>query len=406
MKLFNNIFESKIKNEQKVEKEIKPQLNILLFDDDKDSLNPYQLKFYFSKGKQLPNGQAETIEQIDQLNESAVKNKTDLIIVFSQFEKTKNELIGQLLQIRNNPDIKKQPLVLFAKRDRDNYKNTKEIREEMAKSGHNISMQKLPGAFKEDKYLEEINKHFDNIIGFGPGVDLEEMKEISESIPRLIGYFEDQYGDKMMKNKLSFYREYKDKLADRSEVTADTDKELEILEKIFQENNVKKVLDAGGGAGRIAIPLSENGYSMTNIDSSNDLLEKMKEKTDKVTGVQADLRKLPLKDGEFDAVTYNWHVFCDILGNKSKQVVLNEAYRVLKNNGVITLDLPDREKGDYKKDGVYINYPGGEAVFVGYIPTEKEVTKYLEEADFKEVTVKKWETKSGFPKISFMAKKN
>jgi ubiquinone/menaquinone biosynthesis C-methylase UbiE len=98
-------------------------------------------------------------------------------------------------------------------------------------------------------------------------------------------------------------------------------------------------------------------------------------------------------------------VFCDILGVKSKKQVLAEAYKVLKEKGVIVLDLPDREKGHYKKDGIYIDYPGGEAVFVGYIPSEEEMKSYLEDAGFKDIEVNKWQTSKGFPKLTFTARK-
>jgi ubiquinone/menaquinone biosynthesis C-methylase UbiE len=102
----------------------------------------------------------------------------------------------------------------------------------------------------------------------------------------------------------------------------------------------------------------------------------------------------------------NLHVLCDILGVKGKLEVLREAHRILKDNGVIVLDLPDREKGNYKKDGIYINHPGGEAIFVGYIPSDDEMRQYLEKSGFTNITIKKWETKNGFPKVTYIAKKN
>ncbi len=121
--------------------------------------------------------------------------------------------------------------------------------------------------------------------------------------------------------------------------------------------------------------------------------------------METDLRKLPVQGEQFDAITYNWHVFCDILGAKGKKQVLSEAYRNLKDDGVIILDLPDIKKGECKKDGVYIDYPEGEAIFVGYIPNEQEMKNYLEEAGFENIQAKKWETAKGFPKITFTAKK-
>jgi len=257
---------------------------------------------------------------------------------------------------------------------------------------------------KNEKAFEDLKK-FDDVVELPPFIHMEELASQFKSVPELLGYIEDQYGDKWQINKISFYKEYKDKVDSRSEVTADTEKELEILENIFQKNNVKKVLDAGGGNGRIAIPLSEKGYEMTNADSSHKLLEEMKNKTGKVEAIETDLKKLLAEEGQFDAITYNWHVFCDILGVKGKKQVLSEVFRILKEGGIIVLDLPDREKGDYKKDGIYIHCPDEKLVFVGYIPTEDEMKKYLEDAGFKDIKSEKWETKNGFPKISFSAKK-
>ena len=294
-----------------------------------------------------------------------------------------------------------------------------------------------------------------------------------------------------MRGKKGFYAEYRSRLSDRSEVTADTEKELEMLEELFKGNEVHDVLDAGGGEGRLAIPLAEKGYSVTNIDSSEELIENMKKKTDKVSGVAGDLRELPFQDKKFDAVTFNWHVFCDILGNKGKRRVLDEANRVLRDKGVVALDIPDRasyevvykllkehnpalfkdrklarekmleleddfrqekdpiakniylqgrnalayildeellfepdpeflgsdqedgerretvevEKIEFKKDGIYLNYPGGENIFIGYVPSIEEVKMFLEEAGFKDIEAKQWKTRMGFFKVTFMAKK-
>lgn len=117
------------------------------------------------------------------------------------------------------------------------------------------------------------------------------------------------------------------------------------------------------------------------------------------------MRELPAKDDSQDAITYNWHVFADILGNQPKRQTLCEAYRVLREGGVIVLDLPDREFGDIQKDGIYIHNPGGERVFIGYVPTEEEMKQFLTEAGFEKIQVKKWETKKGFHKVTFMGEK-
>jgi ubiquinone/menaquinone biosynthesis C-methylase UbiE len=225
------------------------------------------------------------------------------------------------------------------------------------------------------------------------------------STPEMINQLETQYGDKMFYNKKSFYKEYQDKLQSRSEETADTEKELEILRKIFEKNNAKNILDAGMGEGRLAIPLIKDGFNVTGVDAGSDLIERAKKKYPEGKFFEGDLRKLPVKDCSQDAITYNWHIFADILGNKPKEETLKEARRVLKNGGVITLDLPDCEFTEYKKDGIYMSRPEGEQIFIGYVPTEKEMTEFLEKAGFGEIKTEKRETKNGVRKITFIAKK-
>ncbi len=366
-------FEKKLNSQtERKERQKSEKLNVLVFDDSENQDYSRMFGFHLNEDDNFPT-KAASVNELSQISRELEKENFDIIFVATPDHLDKN-LTSEITKIRNNKEIKKQPIFFVMKSDKNE---------------------------KDFEYL----KKFDDVIEVPPLIHMEKLASRFKSVPELLGYIEDRYGDKWQKNKISFYGEYKNKIDSRSEITADTEKELKILENIFQKNNIKKVLDAGGGNGRIAIPLAENGYEITNADSSRELLEEMKNKTGRVEAMEADLRKLPIKDGRFDAVIYNWHVFCDILGDKSKKQVLSEAFRILKEGGVIALDLPDREKGEYKKDGVYIDYPGGESVFVGYIPTEDEMKKYLEDAGFKDIKVDKWETKDGFPKISFSAKK-
>ncbi len=366
-------FEKKLDNqtEQKEQKE-SDKLNILIFDDSENQDYSQILDLHFNEDDNFPT-KASVINESSQIAQTLEKENFDVIFVATPNHLDKN-LTAEITKIRNNREIEKQPMFFIMK------------------------------SRKNEKEVDNLKK-FDDIIEIPPFIDIDKLASRFKSVPELLGYIEDQYGDKWQKNKISFYGEYKDRIDSRAEITADTEKELKILENIFQENNVKKILDAGGGNGRIAIPLSEKGYEMTNADSSHEMLEEMKNKTNQVEAIETDLRKLPVKEEKFDAITYNWHVFCDVLGTKGKKQVLSEAFRVLKEGGVIVLDLPDREKSEYKKDGIYIHCPDEKLVFVGYIPTEDEMKKYLEDAGFKDIKTNKWETRNGFPKISFRAKK-
>ena len=376
-KFFNNIFKKK-KPEKKEQKE-QIKLNVLVFDDSEDQCYGEALDLNLNDNQEFPT-KSKTINKLKGLIEKARNEEVDVIFITPP-STIGDDLFREIVKIRNDATVKKQPIILIMTRD--------EIKSE----------------------VEKIQKYASDVIELLPIIHFEELSNCMHSIPEMLGHIEDEYGDKMMKNKISFYKEYKDKLAERADFTADTEKELEILENIFQKNKAQKVLDAGGGEGRIAIPLANKGYETINLDSSEDLILKMNEKqkeigdSKKVFGVVGDLKNMPIESDSQDAVTFNWHILSDILGKKAKKKTLDEAYRVLKVGGVIVLDIPDREGGSYEKDGIYIQNPGGENIFIGYTPSEEEMKNYLKEANFRNIEIKKWQTRTGFKKITFVGKK-
>ena len=355
------------------EAESKPsQLQVAIFDDSSVGRALKQVM-----GTLEPNKKHETISDEQTLIEQAKNGKLDIAILSHLNEKS----VETITKLRNNPNIKQQPLIII-----------------MARS------------FFDRRF-------FNQAMEAGADVGLSVVNAITtllnhySNVPEMLATLEDRYADKMIINKKRFYKEHRDKLESRSEITADTGHELEMLKGLLESNQAKTVLDAGGGAGRLAIPLAKAGYEVTNADGSAELLEQMQEQTDQVTALETDLRELPLDDQSFDAVTFNWHVFCDILGNKSKRQVLAEAYRVLKDGGVLSLDIPNREAADeqsqteLRKDGVYVTIPKQGPIFLGYTPSSNEILDLLKEAGFKKIEALQWKTKKGFPKITFTAKK-
>ena len=71
------------------------------------------------------------------------------------------------------------------------------------------------------------------------------------------------------------------------------------------------ILDVGAGTGRLAIPLSERGYSITAIDASNYMLDVLRSKdpASRIHTVHSRLQELALKD-QFDFVCCVFSVFC------------------------------------------------------------------------------------------------
>jgi len=245
----------------------------------------------------------------------------------------------------------------------------------------------------------------------------EQFLQDARTVPDILNNVEDSYADKIVRYKHGFYDEYHEKLKDRSQITADTEQETAILREVFEQNNVHDMLDAGCGSGRIARPLAEAGYNVTGIDVSGELLQEAKAANENLEHVsqpayaEGDLRALPVVSESEDAITYNWHVFCEFLGNKNKQAVLSEAFRVLRPGGVAVLDIPDREQLNEQKDGIYLDNPGGEHLYIGYVPDEAEMRQHLERAGFTEIKTRRWVTHpedpkaQHFPKLTFVAKK-
>ncbi|MFA6198139.1 MAG: class I SAM-dependent methyltransferase [Patescibacteria group bacterium] len=333
----------------------------------------------------------DLLAQLDQANKADAGTLPDIIMLMPRDRaadpigfnpRGQADLLRAITKIRNNPNLRNQPFIIGTGYD---HKGSS-TREQLLDAG-------------ADLYLP--------VFGYAPVLERK-----FRSIPDLLNAVEDTYGARTSQGKRNFYTEYRNKLEDRSKITADTEHELEILDEIFQKHQVHDVLDAGCGNGRIALPLAERGLQVTGLDATEDLVKDAQHKAEadgfsgRAKFLSADLRSLPIKAKSQDAIMYNWHVFCDLLGNKSKALVLGEAYRTLREDGVLVLDIPDREQLSDERDGVYLNNPGGEHIYIGYVPSIEEMQTHLERAGFKNVEVKKWQTAQGFPKLTFVAEKS
>ncbi|MFC7678044.1 class I SAM-dependent methyltransferase [Paenibacillus sp. GCM10028914] len=102
-----------------------------------------------------------------------------------------------------------------------------------------------------------------------------------------------------------------------------------------------KVLDLCCGMGRHSLALSEEGYHVTGVDLSDVLLDEAKElDQDKaVSWILSDMRRLPVKDREYDAVLNLFTSFGYFTKDEEHIKVLQEIYRVLKPNGRFIIDF-------------------------------------------------------------------
>jgi ubiquinone/menaquinone biosynthesis C-methylase UbiE len=107
----------------------------------------------------------------------------------------------------------------------------------------------------------------------------------------------------------------------------------ELLKKYLPENKDAQILDAGGGTGRIAIPLAKMGYSVTLCDLSPRMLDVAKKKvlreglSDGIEVLDCDIHKLRFPDESFD------FVLCWDSGTDARK----ELIRVAKKGGRISL---------------------------------------------------------------------
>lgn len=114
--------------------------------------------------------------------------------------------------------------------------------------------------------------------------------------------------------------------------------DLKILKGYLPKDKGKKILDAGGGTGRITLPLVKMGYSVTLCDISSKMLNVAKKKMkrekvmDKVKILKCDIHNLPFQDESFDFVLC-WDGMIE---------VASEFVRVLKSGGKISVYLLNR----------------------------------------------------------------
>ena len=121
--------------------------------------------------------------------------------------------------------------------------------------------------------------------------------------------------------------------------------EWEILvKKRLPKDRNAHILDAGGGTGRMTLPLAKLGYQVTLCDLSPGMLAVAREKLQKeellniVEVKEADLAHLPFHDETFDLVVCLHGAFC--IADSLKAV--KELTRVMKSGALIIVDTLSR----------------------------------------------------------------
>jgi SAM-dependent methyltransferase len=164
------------------------------------------------------------------------------------------------------------------------------------------------------------------------------------------------------------FAEYYDMRAEL--LTRNVDQELEFFRFVFDSFasiQVKVILDVGCGTGRHYIPLAQEGYDVTGLDGSQNMLSVLKRKAKeaklKPCVLRKDMRDMDFAN-EFDAIICMNSAFLYLLKDEDILQALGAFHKALKPGGAAIIDIMNflsllgRYKEDivrtYSKDGVKI----------------------------------------------------
>ena len=364
-----------ISERKKLKKElIKKQVDLEIINQKrKDSIKKLKLLMFISSNTFKNNFLSqnsikyETFDLIN-LEEDYFKkiyvNKYDIIIIYRAQQTTIRKMILEAKKHNKNCNV-----IVF---DRHEY----------ASSNIDYGADYF-GMIDKNRELEQLGYNTNEIV------NLLEYSIIDAVINNIILQKEfTQIEKDIIIQKSEFYNSVADIFDKRSEETADLNEEIAFLNKTLNKNNCKNILDAGCGNGRLTEPLASLGYKITGIDIADKLLKQAISKTNnnssytKPRYIEQSIIKTEFRKEEFDATILMWHVICD-LDIKNQSNVFNEMHRILRPNGIIIFDFPDKERNaQIKKDGVYEDIGAGLLKYRGMVPEIDQMLYLVERKGF------------------------
>ena len=104
-----------------------------------------------------------------------------------------------------------------------------------------------------------------------------------------------------------------------------------------------KILDFGAGTGRISIPLATDGYEVTAIDCSSEMLEELRRKAkDRNLNIETHLKLTDINTKDFDLAIAIFTVLAYLKTQPELKGVFELVYSLLKPGGFFMFDLESR----------------------------------------------------------------
>ena len=177
--------------------------------------------------------------------------------------------------------------------------------------------------------------------------------------------------------------------------------------KLFQEKNIKSVIELGAGLGRDTIFFGKNLIHTIALDYSPSGIKVIDQKIKKanlskyISSKLFDVReKLPFEDNSIDAC-YSHMLYCMALTTDDLVKLNNEIKRILKPGGINIYTVRHTNDGDFQ-NGVHV----GEDLyendgFIVHYFSEEKVNSLLD--GFKNITLEKFEEGTFPRKLFFVA---
>jgi len=176
--------------------------------------------------------------------------------------------------------------------------------------------------------------------------------------------------------------------------------ELEALRHTFMPAD--RILDLGCGWGRIALALAAEGYDVTGVDLSENLIAYARQSAAR-SGLSVcfgvgSMLSISFSEASFDKTICMWGVFNHLLTPAEQLRATNEIYRVLRPEGMAFIEMGNGERKKYTEivatEGTghenrvwHSQYKEGPPPNVLYIHDRKTLTRIAEQAHFENFRV-------------------